>query len=57
MELGNIICMGKKAIVEIWLVPESRITDDEQLEKQIKETLQCSWLLQVEKVTIHVHKP
>ena len=43
--------------MEICLVPEFRTAPDEQLEKEIKETLQCSWLAEVEEVTIYVHKP
>jgi len=55
--MGTNICLGKKAKVELCLVPESLEIDDEQLEKEIKETLKCAWLAEVEKLTIYVHKP
>ena len=44
--------MCKKAIVEICLVPESEIASNEAIELDIKQTLKCSWLAQVEKVTV-----
>lgn len=44
-------------MVELCLIPETPEIDDEQLKKEIKENLQCDWLLEVEKVTIYVHKP
>lgn len=52
--MGDIICLGKKAIVEICLVPESREINDEQLEKEIKESLQCDWLEGIEDIKIKV---
>lgn len=52
--MGDIICLGKKAIVELCLVRESLKIDDEQLEKEIKESLKCDWLQDVEKVKITV---
>lgn len=55
--MGEIICLGKKAIVELCLVPKSLEIEDEQLKKEIQESLKCSWLANVEKVTIYVHKP
>jgi len=50
--MGDIICMGKKAIVELCLVPESLKIDDEKLMKDIKGSLKCSWLAEIEKVTV-----
>jgi len=50
--MGNIICLGKKAIVEICLVPESRDLDDEQIKKEIKEGLKCDWLAEIEAITM-----
>ena len=50
--MGDIICLGKKAIIEICLVPESKKASNEQIEKEIKESLKCSWLAEIEKVTI-----
>jgi len=42
----------KKAIIEISLVPESEKASNEGIEVDIKQTLKCSWLLEVEKVTV-----
>jgi len=44
--------MGKKAIIEICLVPETLEIDNEQIEKEIRESLKCDWLGEVEKVTV-----
>jgi len=44
--------MGKKAIIEIHLVPESKDVDNKQIEKEIKESLQCDWLLKILKITV-----
>lgn len=50
--MGDIIGLGKKAIVELCLVPESKKVSNEQIEKEIRESLKCSWLAEIEKVTI-----
>lgn len=50
--MGNIICMGKKAIIEICLVPETREIDDEQIKEDIRKTLRCGWFGEIEKVTV-----
>ena len=50
--MGNNICLGKKALVEICLVPESLKIDNEKLMKEIQESLQCDWLLKVENITV-----
>lgn len=50
--MGNIICLGRKVVVEICLVPQSRDADSERIKKEIRETLKCSWLAEVEKVTL-----
>lgn len=55
--MGTLICLGKKAMVELCLIPETLEIDDEQLQKEIEESLQSDWLLEVEKVTIYVYKP
>jgi translation elongation factor EF-1beta len=44
--------MGKKAIIEIHLVPESKDVDNKRIEKEIKESVQCDWLAEIEKVTV-----
>jgi hypothetical protein len=44
--------MPKRAIITISLVREGEDTSNEQIEKDIKETLKCDWLSEVEKVTI-----
>jgi hypothetical protein len=44
--------MGKKAIIEIRLVSESKNVDNKRIEKEIKESLQCDWLAEVERVTV-----
>lgn len=50
--MGNIICMGKKAIIEICLVPETLKIDNEQIEKEIRESLKCDWLAEIENVKV-----
>ncbi len=52
MCIGNVICLGRKAVVKICLVPESREINDEQIKKEIERTLKCNWLAEVEKVTV-----
>jgi len=44
--------MGKKAIIEIRLVSESKNVDNKRIEKEIKESLRCDWLAEIEKVTV-----
>lgn len=44
--------MTKKAIIAVSLVSESKDVDNERIEKEIKETLKCDWLAEIEKVTI-----
>ena len=44
--------MSKKAIIVISLVSESRDVDNERIEKEIRESLKCDWLGEVEKVTV-----
>ena len=50
--MGDIIGLGKKAIVELCLVPETREIDDARIQEDIKKTLKCDWLVEVEKVTV-----
>lgn len=50
--MGDIIGLGKKAIVELCLVPETRQIDNEQIKEDIKKTLKCDWLAGIEKVTV-----
>jgi len=50
--MGNVVCMGKKAIVEICLVPETLEIDDEQIREDIRKTLKCDWFAGIEKVTV-----
>lgn len=42
----------KKAIIKISLVPESEKASNEGIEVDIKQTLKCSWLAEIEKVTV-----
>lgn len=44
--------MSKKAIIVISLVSESKDVDNERIEKEIRESLKCAWLAEIEKVTI-----
>jgi translation elongation factor EF-1beta len=44
--------MPKKAIITVLLVPESKDVSDKQLEKDIKKSLECGWLAQVEEVKV-----
>jgi translation elongation factor EF-1beta len=41
--------MTKKATIIIQLVPESEDVNNEQIEKEIKESLQCDWLAEIER--------
>ena len=50
--MGDIIGLGKKAIVELCLVSETREIDDEQIQEDIKKTLKCDWFGEIEKVTV-----
>lgn len=50
--MDNIICLGKKAIVELCLVPETLDINDEQIKRDIEESLKCDWLAGIEKVTV-----
>jgi len=44
--------MSKKAFIIISLVSESKDVDNEQIKKEIRESLQCDWLAEIEKVTV-----
>lgn len=44
--------MAKKATIMIRLVPESKDVDNERIEKEIRESLKCAWLAEIEKVTV-----
>ncbi len=44
--------MSKIAIIVIDLVPETSEASLNQIEKEIADTLQCDWLLRIEKVTV-----
>ena len=50
--MGNVICLGKKAIIEICLIPETREIDNEQIKADIRKTLRCDWLAEIEKLTV-----
>jgi len=44
--------MSKIAIIVVDLVPETSDASHSQIEKEIAETLNCDWLLRIEKVTV-----
>jgi hypothetical protein len=44
--------MTKKAVIVVSLVSESENVGDEQIKREIKESLKCDWLAEVEKVTV-----
>ena len=44
--------MSKKAIIEISLVSESKDVDNERIEREIRESLKCSWLAEIIKVKV-----
>lgn len=45
--------MTKKAIIVISLVSESKDVNNEQIEKEIRESLKCDWLAEIEKVKVN----
>jgi translation elongation factor EF-1beta len=44
--------MTKKVIIVVSLVSESEDVDDEQIKREIRESLKCDWLAEVERVTV-----
>jgi len=42
----------KMAFVVIWLVPEADKENNKKLEKEIRESVKCDWLKEIEKVTV-----
>jgi hypothetical protein len=44
--------MSKKAIIAISLVSESKNVDNERIEREIRASLKCDWLAEVERVTV-----
>jgi hypothetical protein len=48
--------MSKKAIIVVQLVPEAEITDNKEIEKQIKEETSIPFCAKVEKVSIKSYR-
>lgn len=46
------VYMTKKAIIIISLVPEANKLSNKRIEIEIRETLRCDWLAEIEKVTV-----
>jgi translation elongation factor EF-1beta len=44
--------MTKKAIIVISLVPESTEVDNKRIRREIRKSLRCDWLAEVERVTV-----
>jgi hypothetical protein len=44
--------MSKIAIIVVNLVPETSEVSHNQIEKEITDSLNCDWLLKIEKVTV-----
>jgi hypothetical protein len=44
--------MSKIAIVVVDLVPEASMATHSRIEKEVNDSLQCDWLLRIEKVTV-----
>ena len=44
--------MSKIAVIVVDLVPEASEEPHNQLEKEMNDSLQCDWLLRIEKVTV-----
>jgi len=44
--------MTKKAIIIISLVPEASEVSNTQIEEDIRKTLRCDWVAEVEKLTV-----
>lgn len=42
--------LRKKAFIVVELVAQAKNVDDRRIERDIKETLKCDWLKEVEKV-------
>ena len=50
--LLEIVNMTKKAIITVSLVPEASEVSNSQLREDIKKTLQCDWLAEIEGVKV-----
>jgi len=46
------INVDKIAIIVVDLVPEAKDAAHSQIEKEIAKSLQCDWMLKLEKVTV-----
>ncbi|HEY4675478.1 MAG TPA: hypothetical protein VIH48_05440 [Candidatus Bathyarchaeia archaeon] len=44
--------MSKIAIIRVNLVPEASEESHNQIEKEIAESLQCDWLLRIERIKV-----
>jgi hypothetical protein len=44
--------MSKIAVIVVDLVPEASMATHSQIEKEMNDSLQCDWLLRIEKVTV-----
>lgn len=44
--------MGKKALIEVRLVPESKTINNGTIEKEIKKEAQIPWAKEIVKVTV-----
>jgi translation elongation factor EF-1beta len=44
--------MTKKAIITISLIPEASEVSNSQLREDIKKTLQCDWLAEIEAIKV-----
>jgi hypothetical protein len=44
--------MDKIAIIVVNLVPEAKEAAHNQIENEIAKSLQCDWMLKIEKVTV-----
>ena len=50
--LLEIVSMTKKAIITVSLVPEASEVSNSQLREDIKRTLRCDWLAEIEGVKV-----
>lgn len=49
---GCVERMNKKVVIVVELTPEAREVNNVDIEREIKESVSCAWLLHVEEVRV-----